>query len=306
MKRLLGLVVINIFLIIVMGISTPYFFTRNNLVVIIDNMALETIALSGYTLLLVGGHFDLSIDGIAALTGVVAGILMVAGMNWVLAVTLALTISGLIGALNGYVVAKLKVSGLIATLTTWWICIGISMGITKAMSPYGFPEAFQALGQSRILGFRSVVVFAVIVFVIMSIILHYTKMGAHIYASGDNPQSAEFMGINTANLGMKLYIMIGCLSGFIGLIVASRLNAASPIAVDGMALRVIAASVIGGSNLSGGEGSIIGGLLGLLMMHILGNAIIQFGVSPYWQKAVIGVILLSAVLSERIKLRRLR
>ncbi len=181
---------------------------------------------------------------------------------------------------------------------TWFLCIGVTFGLTKAISPYGFPEAFQWLGQSRVVGVRTFVIYAIIIAVVLSVILHMTKFGAHIYASGDNPDASEMMGINTRRLGMEVYILLGLLSGFIGLMMTSRLNAASPMAVDGMALRVIAASVIGGANLTGGEGSIIGGLLGLVLMSILSNATIQLGVSPYWQKAVLGGILLMAVVVE--------
>lgn len=307
MKRIIGLVLINAVLILILSQTTQYFFSKDNLVVLVDNMALEVIALSGYTLLLIGGYFDLSVDGIVSLTGVTAGLLMVSGVQWGIAVLVAMTVALSIGLFNGFIVAKVKINGLIATLTTWWICVGISMGLTKALSPYGFPDAFQMLGQFRIVGFRSIVLCAIIAVVVLSVVLHYTKIGSHIYVSGDNRQSAELMGIGTTKLGIGMYVLVAGLAGFIGLMVASRLNAASPIAVDGMALRVIAAAVIGGANLSGGKGTIIGGLLGLLLMHILGNAIIQLGVNPYWQKVLLGGILLLAVLIERInfKFRRL-
>jgi len=301
MRRILGLVAVNIVLFVVLSLTTPYFFSKDNIIVIVDNMALDVIALSGYTLLLVGGYFDLSVDGIVAITGVTAGLLMVAGVHWAIAVTVSMLLAIGIGAFNGIVVAKIKVNGLIATLTTWWICIGFSLGLTKALSPYGFPTIFQMFGQTRLFGFRSIVVYAVVIALVLSVVLHWTKIGSNIYVSGDNRQSAELMGINTTKLGVGMYVLVGGLSGLIGLLVASRLNAASPFAVDGMALRVIAAAVIGGANLSGGKGSIIGGLLGLCLMSILSNAVIQLGVSPYWQKAVLGGILLSAVLLERVR-----
>jgi ribose transport system permease protein len=309
-KRIIGLLVFNIILIIIMWIITPYFFTRDNLVVLINNIALEAIALSGYTLLLVGGYFDLSIDGIVALTGIVAGLLIVSGVNWVIAVIIAMLVSILIGFINGVVVAKIGINGLIATLTTWWICVGFSLGLTKALPPYGFPKAFQSIGQASFLGFRSAVLFAIIAVIILSVVLHYHRIGAHIYIIGDNKQSAEMMGINVTKLGIGLYVLVGALSGFIGLMLASRFNTASPMAVDGMALRVIAAIVIGGGSLSGGEGAIVTGILGLSIMHILSNAVIQLGFSPYWQKALLGGILLTAVLLQKqnIKLnfRRVR
>jgi len=300
--RIIGLILINIALIVFLSLSTPYFLTKDNLFTLIDNMALEAVALGGYTLLLVSGHFDLSIDGVVALTGIVAGMLMNRGIYWPIAVFFAMLLSACIGTINGLVVVKARINGLIATLTTWWICVGISLGMTKALSPYNFPEQFLIFGQARLAGMRVLVIYAVITLVILSFILHFTPLGVHIYATGGNEEATGMMGINTVKLGIRMYILVGVLAGFIGLMTAARLNAASPVAVDGMTLRVIAATVIGGGKLSGGEGTIVGGLLGLILMHILSNAIIQFGLSPYWQKAILGGILLLAVLSERIKL----
>lgn len=306
MKRILGLALINIALIVSLSFLTPTFFTKANLIVLIDNMALEVVILSGYTLLLVGGYFDLSVDGVVALCGVILGLLITHGTAWYLATIVALILGGIFGLMNGFIVAKLKVNGLIATLTTWWICIGISLGLTRALSPYGFPDAFLSLAQTRVLNFRIVVIYAIISVIVLSLVLHWTKIGSRIYVSGDNKQSAELMGIDVTKLGIWLYTLVGILAGFIGIMVASRLDAASPSAVDGMTLRVIAAIVIGGGNLNGGKGTIIGGLLGLILMHVLSNAVIQFGASPYWQKAILGSILLIAVLSEQLNFRQRR
>jgi ribose transport system permease protein len=302
MKRIVGLVVINIILIVVLKLTTPYFLTVDNILVLVNNLALEAIVLGGYTLLLISGHFDLSVDGIVALTGITVGLLMVNGIAWPLAIFIALCVAALVGVINGFVVVKIGINGLIATLTTWWICIGVTYGMTRAIAPFGFPEVFQAIGQTKFLGFRTAVLVAIIVIVILSIILHFHKTGAHIYAVGDNKQSSAMMGINATKLGIKLYVLVALLAGFVAILLTSRNNAASPMAVDGMALRVIAAVVIGGGNLSGGKGTIIGGLLGLCIMGILGNAIIQWGISPYWQKSLLGGVLLAAVLSERLKL----
>jgi ribose transport system permease protein len=308
MKRIIELLVANLVLIVILKFTTPYFFTVNNLIVIANNIALEAIVLSGYTLLLIAGYFDLSVDGIVAVTGVTSGLLMVNGMNWILAVIIGILISILIGLINGIVVIKIGVNGLIATLTTWWICSGFALGLTKAVAPYGFPKAFQWIGQASIFGVRFAFFCAILCVVTLSVILHYHKIGAHIYAIGDNKMASTMMGINVNKLGIGLYVLVGLLSGFTGLMIASRLNAASPLAVDGMALRVIAAIVIGGGNLTGGEGSIIAGILGLCIMHILINATIQLGISPYWQKALLGGILLTAVLTQKqnFKFRRVR
>ena len=306
MKRIIGLLAINVILVIILKFTTPYFFTLDNMKVLANNIALEAIILSGYTLLLIGGYFDLSVDGIVSLTGVTAGLLMVSGVNWIIACIVSLLVSALIGLINGLVVVRVGINGFIATMTTWWICVGLSLGFTKALSPYGFPEAFQWFGQASIGGIRIPFIIAVFSVLAFSVILHYHKIGSHIYAIGDNKQSSTMMGINVRRIGIGLFILVGLLSGFTGLMIASRLNAASPVAVDGMVLRVIAAIVIGGGNLNGGEGSIITGILGLTIMHILSNGAIQLGVNPYFQKALLGGILLIAVLfqSDNLNLRR--
>jgi len=304
MTRILGLVAINVILIILLGLFTPYFLTKSNLVVMADNIALEMLILGGYTLLMIGGYFDLSVDGIIALTGVIAGLLMNSGIPWYLAIVTALSVSGIIGLINGVVVAKIGINGFIATLTTWWLCQGFSFGLTKATAPYGFPEIFLVFGQSRVLGFKSFVLYAIITTVLLHLILKYTVQGRHIYASGGDKITSQRMGIRTTKIGINLYILMGVLSGFVGLILASRLDAASPIAVDGTALRVIAALVIGGCSLNGGRGTIIGGVLGLIMMHILSNSIIQIGFNPYWQKVLLGSVLLIAALSEKVNFTR--
>ena len=303
MKRIIGLAAINLALVIVLGFITPYFLTKANFIVMVDNMALEAVILAGYTLLLVGGYFDLSVDGIVAVSGVTLGLIITAGISWVLASLVALIIGIGIGLFNGIIVSKFKINGLIATLTTWWICIGFSLGLTRALAPYNFPDSFQILAQERIFGFRVLIIYAILAVVILSVILHFTRMGSRIYVSGDNRQSAELMGIDVVKLGIILYTLVGLLAGFVGIMMASRLDAASPVAVDGMTLRVIAAIVIGGGSLSGGKGTIIAGLLGLILMHILSNAVIQLGVSPYWQKAMLGSVLLIAVLSEKLNLK---
>jgi ribose transport system permease protein len=281
--------------------ATPYFFTKNNLIAIIDNMAPEAIVLSGYTLLLVGGWFDLSTDGIVSLSGVITGLLINRGVPWPLAVVISLFSGGIVGAINGVTTSRFKINGLVATLTTWWICVGFTLGMTKAVTPFGFPESFQVIGQAKILGFRITVVYAIVAILFFSFLLHLKKIGAHLYLSGDNKQSCEFMGIDTGSLGIKMYTSLGLLAAFIGVITASKLNAASMSPVDGMTLKIIAAAVIGGVRLDGGKGNIIGALLGLLLMNILGNAIIQLGISPYWQKAISGGILLAVVLLDKFK-----
>jgi ribose transport system permease protein len=305
-RRILGLSILVLVLGVALTLGTNRFLTRPNLTVILDNMALETIILSGMTLLLIGGYFDLSVDGVVALSGIVAGLAMNRGVPWPMASLAGVGVGLMVGLINGVVVALWKINGLIATLTTWWICLGFAFGLTKAIAPYQFPEAFQVLGQARVLGLRVIVFYALASVVLASVVLHLTKFGAHVYVSGDNREASYMMGVPVQRLGMALYLIVGLLGALCGILLSARLNAASPLATDGTTLRVIAAAVIGGCSLAGGKGSVVGGLLGLLLLNVLGNAIVILGISPHWQKAVLGGVLLTAVLTEQLHLKSWR
>lgn len=290
---------VNCALVLALAAASPQFRSVANLVVLVDNLALEAIALAALSALLIGGLFDLSMDGVAALSGVIAGELMVAGVNPVWAGLAALSTGALFGWVNGWAVNKWRLNALMVTLATWWIAAGATLGITKALSPYGFPAWFQALGQTRVLGLRVFVLYAAVIVGGWSFMLHKTVTGRHIYAIGGNRRAAELCGVRADRLGIGLYMQAGIIAAFIGLVMAARLNAGAPQVVDGMALRVIAAAVIGGCSLSGGRGSIWAGLLGLVLMAVLSNATVLLHISPYWQKALIGGVLLIAIATER-------
>jgi ribose transport system permease protein len=301
MNRVVGLIVLNVVICVALTLLSPYFLTRANIINIVDNMSLETIALCGVTMLLIGGLFDLSVDGSVALSGVVTGLLIASGIPWYLAAVGGLSASLFVSFVNGVVVVRLRMNALVTTLATWWICVGVVYGITKAMSPHNFPVQFLALGQTQVFGFRAFDLLALLVVAYSSFILHLSATGNHVFALGGNRDAAAALGVRTERLGIQLYLLVGLLAGLVGIVTASRLNAASPMAVDGMAMRLIAAAVLGGCSLGGGKGTIIGGVLGLVLLSLLGNAIVLLGISPYWQKAVLGIVLISAVLAEKIK-----
>lgn len=306
MRRVLGLVAINVVFILVMGIAKPVFVSWANLSMLLANIAFESIAMAGLTLLLVAKLFDLSVDGTVSFSGVVAGKLMLAGLNPVFAILAALATGALAGLTNGILVMKLKINPIVATLSTWWIMTGAAYGLTKSVSSYGFPEWFQSIGQARVGSVRIYVIYAIVIVGVLSIMLAKTKFGRHIYIMGGNPEAGRLFGVKVDRLGIKLYVIMGVLASLIGIVLAARLDASSPNAVDGMTMRVIAAAVIGGCALSGGKGNILAGFLGLLLLNMLTNASIILGVSPYWQKSIIGAVLLLALILDvsngRIKL----
>jgi ribose transport system permease protein len=298
MRRVIGLLAINAVFILVMAIAKPVFVSWTNLSALLGNIAFESIAMAGLTLLLVAKLFDLSVDGTVSFAGVVAGKLMVAGLNPLFAILAGLATGALAGLTNGILVMKLKINPIVATLSTWWIMTGAAYGLTKSISSYGFPEWFQAIGQARVGGIRIYVIYAIVIVGVLSMILAKTKFGRHIYIMGGNPEAGRLFGVKVEKLGIKLYVIMGVLASLIGIVLAARLDASSPNAVDGMTMRVIAAAVIGGCALSGGKGNILAGFLGLLLLNMLTNASIIFGVSPYWQKSIIGAVLLLALVID--------
>lgn len=310
MRRVGGLIVINLSLMAVLSLVSPAFGAATNLTTLLSNMAFESIAMAGLTVLLVAGLFDLSVDGVVAMSGVVCGELLVSGVPWVLAILAALLTGVMAGTINGILVMKLKINPLIATLGTWWMSIGVSYGLTRAISPFGYPDAFQVLGQARLLDTRIYVWYAVIVLGVLTVVLSSTRFGRHVHIMGGNPEAGRLFGVKINSIGIKLYVMMGLLAAFIGVIIAARLNSSSPNAVDGMTMRAIAAAVIGGCSLSGGRGNVLSGLLGLLLMNVMTNGAVILGVSPYWQKLLIGGVLVLALVldatSNKIRVPRVR
>ena len=298
MRRVIGLFAINGVFVLAMAVAAPVFVSGPNISALLANMALESIAMAGLTLLLVARLFDLSADGTVALVGVVAGKLMISGWSPVTAILVGLAIGMTVGMINGLLVMRLKINPLIATLAIWWIATGMAFGLTKSVSSYGFPEAFQFLGQARVLGLRIFVWYAVVILGILAVMLAKTRIGRHIYIMGGNPEAGSLFGVNTERLGVKLYVLMGFLAALVGLVLAARLDAGAPNAVDGMTMRIMAAAVIGGCSLGGGKGNILAGLLGLSLLSMLTNAATILGVSPYWQKSIIGGVLLLALVMD--------
>lgn len=299
MKRLLGLMILDAIFIAIVGTLSPHFVSAANISTLLSNMALEVIALTGLILLMICGLFDLSVDGVTAMSAVICGKLLNAGVPVPVSILAAMLGGGVVGYINGYLVSRLKINALIATLGMWWVCLGIAYGITKAISPFGFPESFQAIGQAKFLGMRMAVWYAAVVVLVATLVLNYMRFGRHVLVIGGNREAARLFGIPVFRTEITLYVLMGLLGAFVGIVMSARLNAGAPNSTDGMTMRLVAAAVIGGCALSGGRGSIIGGVLGLLLMNMLTNAAILLGVSPYWQRALVGSVLLAAVLLDR-------
>ena len=300
-SRMAALAGINLLFLLLVGTISPAFVSPMHINKLITNMALESIVLASVVMLLATGYFDLSVDGVVSMSAVIMGVLMAAGHNPWLCVLVGMAAGIAAGLISSIVITKLRVNPFMATMAIWWICIGTSYGLTQGMAPWGFPESFQRIGQAKILGMRISIWYALVLIPLFTFILKKTKFGYHVYATGGNRRAARLYGVNVDRATIILYALVAAASAFMGVVFAARINLASPYAVTGMALRLIAAAVLGGVSLSGGEGSIPCALLGLLLMNMLYNAAIIMGVSPYWQQAIMGGLLFGALVLDGIR-----
>ena len=194
---------------------------------------------------------------------------------------------------------------LMTTLGTWWVSQGIAFGVTQGISSHTFPQAFIDLGYAAPFGITMPIWYAGVLVALAIWVLSKTKFGYHIYATGGNREGARLNGVNVDRITIICFVLVALASALAGIIYAARLNAAVPQTVNGLNLRVIAGAVIGGCSLSGGEGTIVGALLGLFFMTMLTNASIMLNISPYWQMCILGVVVLIAVGADALAKRRI-
>jgi len=296
--RTLGILFFDIVVIGITAALAPSFISSDNIVVILDNMALPAIVLVPTVFLLGAGRFDLSMDGVAALSGMVAGEVMLHGGGPWWAIAAALAVGLFIGAVNGVLIEWLGLNPLIVTLATWWIAAGAALGVASGATLGGFSTTFTNLGQTTFAGVFVYVWYAVPILVIGTVVLGFTRVGAHVLATGGNREAARLNGLRVRQTGLVLFMASGLSASFAGVIFVARLGAATTLPYNGLALQVIAAAVIGGSSLYGGRGEVVGALLGLLLLNIISNAAIYLNISTYWTQTIIGLVLLVAVLWE--------
>lgn len=284
----------------------PTFLTQANLNALLIGMAPDAVIVVGMTFLIVSGMFDLSVGSVLALSGVGAALCLNAGWPIPIAVVAGLATGAVCGGVNGLIVTRLGVNALIATLGMMTLARSLTQVLTDGRSLSSFPPAFGWLGQEYTLNISNSVLLMVALVAIGDYLLRNHATLRRLFYIGSSERSAALAGVPINRTKMGAFVATGILAAVAGIMVASRLNAATPTAGVGAELRVISAAVIGGASLSGGEGSVFGALLGTLLLAIVGNALTQLNVSIYWQGAVNGLILIVAVaLDAYLRRRRL-
>ncbi|WP_116134118.1 ABC transporter permease [Tropicimonas sp. IMCC34043] len=311
MKRLLGmremgLLCIILLVCVVMSLASPYFLTWSNFRTIFLSFSVEGIVVIGMTMLLIVGGLDLSVGAVVCFAMVVAGKLFLLGINPWLASAGGVASAAAIGAAMGVFVVKVGLSHFIASLAAMVIVRGACLLVTQGtpLSLFTLPPEFKFVGQGSIGGVPLVVIIFLVLAVVFDFLLRRATRFRAIFYTGSNERAAEYSGIRTKRVIFWVTVLCSTLAGLSGVIFMARFGSATPQFGVGMELNVIAAAVIGGASLKGGQGSIFGAVLGVALLSLVTSSLILLDVSVYLQDMIKGFILLAAVSFDHLMSKR--
>jgi ribose transport system permease protein len=283
------------------------FMTSNNWLNIARQASFNAILAMGMTFVILTAGVDLSIGSIVALSSVSGGLLMLDhGWSMWPAVLVMLAVGGLCGVANGLIITLGRIPPFIVTLGTMQVFRGMALQLTNGKPIFDLTKKqpnFDIWGTRNYLGVPSPVIITAVVFVISFLILRYTRLGLYTYAIGGNEQATRFSGVNINRYKLGVYTLMGLAAGIAGLMLSSRLNSTQPSVAVGAELDAIAAVVIGGTSLFGGEGTIVGTIIGALLMAVIRNGLNLMHVSAFYQQIVVGSVIILAVLIDRLRRR---
>ena len=296
--RQLGTVFGLIGLILIFWAWTPYFLTISNLLNIAQQTSINAIIAVGLTFVIITAGIDLSVGSIMAFAGVVMASLLQADLPIYLAIIIGLLVGAGSGIVNGLLISYGKLPPFISTLGMMSVARGAALLFTNGRPISGFTPEFRYIATGEILYIPVPVIIMIVVYLLADFVLTRTKLGRYTYAIGGNEEASLLSGINVKMMKTIIYGLSGMLSGLAAVLLTSRLNSAQPIAGIMYELDAIAAAVIGGTSLMGGEGKISGTLIGALIMGVLRNGLNLLGVSSFIQQIVIGSVIIVAVLVD--------
>lgn len=292
-------------LFVVLSVASPYFLTWQNLSSVCRQTAVINIIALGMTLIMVSGGIDLSVGSVMAFAGICGTLLLQSGVHLLPSLAGAMLAGAAWGCLNSLLITLLRVSPFIATLGTMGVARGLTLVITNGMPVVRLPDSFGFLGDGNLLGVFPVPLAILVALALLAgFILEYTRLGRYAYAIGSNVEAARYSGVPIRRYLVAIYSLAGALTGLAGMIESSRLMTGQPTAGQGYELSVIAAVVIGGASLSGGEGTVSGTIAGAFLMGLISNGSNLLGVSPFWQQVLIGVVIVLAVSIDELRKRR--
>jgi len=298
--RELGLLGFIVVLSVFIQLRNPNFLTLENINDLLTNTAILSILAVGMMLVIVTRGIDLSIGATLALSGMIASMTVKAypSIHPLLAILEGTLVGTVCGALLGVLVARGGVLPIIATLGMMNVYRGLTFMVSdgKWVSAHEMPDSFKGIATGSAFGINTLVLIAILIYVVMFYFVNYTRTGRQIYAVGSNPESAQISGISNARILWLVYTIMGGLAGLSGVLWVSKFASAQGDTAMGYEMSVIAACVLGGVSIAGGSGKISGVILGSILLGILNNALPLIDVSPFWQTAIQGSIILVAVI----------
>ena len=288
------------------ALLTSRFLSPLNLTNILVQSSIMAVIAMGMTFVIVGGGFDLSVGSTVALSGCIAGMAMLK-FGIFAGVVAGIAAGAVVGFANGLVVAMLRVNPFIATLGSMVLVRGVVYIITggaPVSGEDGLPSAFIAFGSARVFGIHYLVWVPALLLGALSALLYLTPYGRRVYATGGNKEAAYLSGVNVQRVIASTYIWCGALAGVAVIMLAARLQSGQPTAGEFYELTAIAAVVLGGASLHGGEGTLVKSVIGVFIMIVLGNALNLLNVDSYWQRVAVGVVIIAAAAAERLRSRK--
>ncbi|MDK2878928.1 MAG: ribose transport system permease protein [Thermoanaerobacteraceae bacterium] len=280
---------------------TDKFLNTYNMINVARQSAVNIILAVGMTMVILTGGIDLSVGAVLALVGTFVAGLLSKGTNLIIALMIGLIVGTLFGIFNGLCVTKAKIPPFITTLGSMVIARSIGLIYSGGYPITGMPKSFTFIGSGYIGIFPTPVIIASVIFILGLFLLNSSIIGRYIYAIGGNEEATFLSGVNVDQWKIIVYGIAGFLTGLAGIVLTARMNSGQPTVAAGIEMDIIAAVVIGGTSLSGGEGNLMGTLFGTLIITVLNNGLTLLNVSPYYQGAIIGIVILLAVWLDRKK-----
>ena len=291
-----GLFLLLIAIVVIMSFLSPRFFTFSNIINILRQSSINGIIACGMTLVILTSGIDLSVGAILAFSTIIAALLVKSGLSALISIILALVIGGILGTVNGTITAYLKVPAFIVTLGMMGVARGFSLIVSKGAPVTGFPNTFRSPGTGVIASIPVPVIIGGGVFLISWFLVENTVFGMWIRSIGSNRTASRFSGIPFKRIEVLAYTLSGVFSALSGIILIGRLNSAQPTAGMGYEFGAIAAVVLGGTRFTGGEGKIVGTLIGVLILGVIDNSINILNISPFYEQIIKGTIIALALL----------
>ncbi len=286
----------------IFSVVSSSFFTLSNVSNIIIQSSIIAIIAIGQTIVIITEGIDLSVGSIAAFISIALGLMMTDfGIPVIMAIFLSVVIGALIGLLNGFVISYGKVPAFITTLGMMSIARGGALALNGGRPVSMLPRSFGVVSSASVFGIPIFIIYVAVFYILMYLLLTKHKLGRYIYAIGDNSEAARLSGIKVKAVKTSAYIFSGLFAAMGGIMLTARMNYAAPTAGNGFELDAIAAVVIGGTALSGGQGSLIGTLVGALILGTLRNGLSILNVPGFYQQIIIGIVIIAAVFFDKMK-----